>query len=198
MQVSIAFAEEHAKAKRYPYPLTGTVRNEVFTRRGGMYFGIAHLLDYPAPYDDMLFRFADFNAGHYASRNAAFQSAVSVASKTSLVLDGDLLRHSRRAEEPSNTELAVRKVAATIGLDPAEIRRDLELGEQEAFTDTTLYARMFALADGKGRALPRAMVPTIRLESPKITRKLTTKWFATRVDERYERCLSRNQSKPQA
>jgi hypothetical protein len=44
MQVSIEFAEQHAKA--YPYPLNGTIRHEVFTRRGGMYFGIAHLLGY--------------------------------------------------------------------------------------------------------------------------------------------------------
>jgi len=33
-------------------------------------------------------------------------------------------------------------------------------------------------------------VPQIRLESPKITRKLTTEWFARRVDERYQRCLA--------
>ncbi len=43
--------------------------------------------------------------------------------------------------------------------------------------------------------MPRAFVPNIRLESPKITRKLTTEWFAKRVDERYERCLARGRSR---
>lgn len=193
MQVSIAFAEQQARDKRYPYPQPGNIRQEVFTRRGGLYFGMAHLLDYPAPYDDMLFRFADYNAGHYSSRNAAFQNAVSMVSKTPLVLDGDLLLHGSSASEPSKTELAVRKLSARLDLSDAQIRNDLERGDGDAFEKTKLYSRLYALADkSRKAAVPRAMVPRIRLESPKITRKLTTDWFAHRVDERYDRCLARS------
>ena len=192
MQVSIAYAEEHARDKRYPYPMPGSVRDEVFTRRGGMYFGIAHLLDYPVDYSDMLFRFADFNAGHYASRNAAFQSAVSKLTKTSLALDGDLIIHG--SDQASKTELAVRSLGGELDLSEREIRRDLTLGREDAFGESAVFERVFALADKRLKhAVPRAMVPNIRLESPKITRKLTTEWFAKRVDQRYDRCLARPQ-----
>lgn len=192
MQVSIAYAEKHAKEKHYPYPVAENIRGEVFTRRGGLYFGTAHLLDYPVSYDDMLYRFADYNAGHYASRNVAFQNAVSIASGAPLALDGDLLRHGNDASTPSKTELAVRKLASRIDLSEAQIHSDLEQEEDASFEKTRLYSRVFALADKKkGRALPRAMVPQIRLQSPKITRKLTTDWFAHRVDGRYEQCLAR-------
>ncbi len=191
MQVGIPYAEQHAKEKRYPYPIQGSVRDEVFTRRGGLYFGTAHLLDYSAPYDDMLFRFADYNAGHYASRNAAFQNAVSVASGTSLALDGDLLIDGGSASEVSNTELAVRKLRSRLELSDGEIHDDLEQGSREGFEKTRLYTRMFALADKKRPAtLPRAMLPRIRLQSPKITRNLTTEWFAKRVNDRYQRRLA--------
>ncbi|WP_281281072.1 DUF1615 domain-containing protein [Peristeroidobacter soli] len=190
MQVSIEFAEAHAREKRYPYPMPGSVRDEVFTRRGGMYFGIAHLLDYPVNYSDPLFRFADYNAGHYASRNAAFQNAVSKLSKTRLALDGDLLIHG--TSDPSNTELAVRSLAGDLDLDNRAIRHDLELGGEQGFEDSKLFKRVFALADRRLKTqVPRAVLPNIRLESPKITRKLTTEWFAKRVDDRYERCLAR-------
>ena len=192
MQVSIAFAEAHAKS--YPYPISGTIRHEVFTRRGGMYFGIAHLLDYPTSYDRHLYRFADFNAGHYASRNAAFQSALTQASGIPLALDGDLLRYEdgRAATTPGSTELAARVVARRFDMTDAQVRRDLELGKVRGFEQSRLYARVFALVDKlTGKPASRAVVPRIQLRSPKITRQLTTDWFANRVDGRYRTCLAR-------
>jgi Protein of unknown function (DUF1615) len=199
MQVSIAFAETLAASKTYPYPVTGTIRREVFTRRGGMYFGIAHLLDYPAPYDRPLYRFADFNAGRYASRNAAFQSAVTQVSGIPLALDGDLLRYDRGqpASEAGDTETAVRVLARRIDMSNAEIRRDLELGKTQSFERSTLYARVFALAGRMtGKPVPRAVLPRILLQSPKITRELTSEWFAHRVDRRYQTCLARRLADP--
>ncbi len=194
MQVGVAFAEAHVAEKPYPYPVTGTIRDEVFRRRGGMYFGIAHLLDYPAQYDRPLYRFADYNAGRYASRNAAFQHAVTEVSGIPLALDGDLLRYDegRAVREAGATELAVRSLARRLKMSQTDIRRDLELGRTAAFEKSRLYARVYALADdAAGTALPRAVLPRIELHSPKITRKLTTQWFANRVDERYRSCLSR-------
>jgi hypothetical protein len=189
MQVSIEFAEKQVREKPYPYRMTGSLRDEVFSRRGGLYFGIAHLLDYPAHYDRPIYRFADFNAGRYASRNAAFQQAVSIASGVPLDLDGDLLRQDGSV---GSTESAVRALGARLGLDEGAIRRALEREGRAEFAETKLYARVFEIAEQAARKpLPRAVVPHIRLESPKITRPLTTDWFARRVDERYRRCLAR-------
>ncbi len=188
MQVSIAFAE--ANAKDYPYPVKGSIRQEVFTRRGGMYFGIAHLLGYPASYPKPLYRFADFNAGWYASRNAAFQNAVSLASGIPLALDGDLVIHG--SSKAGSTELAVRAVQKQLDLSDSAVRRDLLKGDRLEFEETRLYERVFALAEKiERRKLPRQVMPGIDLKSPKITRKLTTEWFAKRVDERYQRCMKR-------
>ncbi|WEE05653.1 DUF1615 domain-containing protein [Serratia marcescens] len=184
MQVSIAFAEAHAKG--YPYPVDGSIRREVFSRRGGMYFGIMHLLGYSADYSRPIYRFADFNAGWYASRNAAFQNAVSRASAIPLALDGDLIDFS--SDKPGSTELAVRTLGKRLNMSDSAIRRALEKGDTADFADTDLYKKVFALAGGK---LPREMLPGIQLESPKITRKLTTAWFAKRVDERRQRCMAR-------
>lgn len=194
MQVSIAFAEAHADDRAYPFAHAGSIRHEVFTRRGGMYFGIAHLLDYPASYDKPIHRFADFNAGRYASRNAAFQNAVSIATGLPLDLDGDLIRHRRQKGDDGigDTERAVRTLAPKLGMEPAQIRRALSNAHRHDFEDSALYTRVFEIAEKrKGKPLPRAMLPRIRLQSPKITRRLTTAWFANRVDKRYRDCMAR-------
>lgn len=188
MQVSIEFAQAHADG--YPYPVDGSIRREVFSRRGGMYFGIAHLLGYPVNYPRPLYRFADFNAGWYASRNAAFQRVVADLSGVPLALDGDLILYG--SYDAGSTEKAVRSLAPKLGMSEREIRRDLELGDKREFTQSELYTKVFALAErSAGKSMPRAMLPGITLHSPKITRQLTTAWFAQRVDERYQRCLTR-------
>ena len=114
MQVNVAFAEQFSAAAPYPYPIRSSIADELFTRRGSVYFGVAHLLDYRAPYDQFLYRFADFNAGQYASRNAAFQNALSVASGIPLIADGALLPHDSDANSPGATELALRALAARL------------------------------------------------------------------------------------
>ena len=190
MQVSIAFAEGFAREHRYPFASSPNVRREVFSRRGGLYFGTAHLLDYRAHYDQMVHRFADFNAGHYASRNAAFQNAVLIASGQRIALDGDLLIEGGRMDGAGETERATRALGARLRLDADQIRRDLQRGDHLDFEETATWHRVFELAEERGkRSLPRAVVPQIQLNSPKITRQLTTDWFARRVDERYRRCL---------
>lgn len=190
MQVSIAFANAHLDG--YPYPLQGSsARREVFTRRGGLYFGIAHLLGYPTPYTRKIHRFADYNAGWYASRNAAFQQALALGSGHSLALDGDLLLPGAPLEAPGQTEKAARSLAGQLGMDDPGIRAQLALGQRLEFGQSALYTRVFALADARhGSPLPRETLPGITLESPKITRELTTAWFATRVYERYQACMA--------
>ena len=195
MQVSIEFAEQQSQEKPYPYPLTGNIRDEVFTRRGGIYFGSAILLDYPAPYNDVVYRFADFNAGRYSSRNAAFQMALSRLAGKPLVLDGDLLRYEKglASDTPSSVETAARSIAGQLQMTPNEIRRDLLLEKTPAFNQSPLFKRVFSQTDkATGTILTRQAMPQIDLKSPKITRKLTTEWFARRVEGRYKSCLSRN------
>ncbi|MEZ6959912.1 MULTISPECIES: DUF1615 domain-containing protein [unclassified Aeromonas] len=186
MQVSIAFAE--ANARGYPYPVKDSIRHEVFTRRGGIWFGTKHIFGYPADYPDTLYRFADFNAGWYASRNAAFQAAVSRLSGKSLALDGDLIRYN--SDKPGNTELAVYTLASRVNMSKKAISQSLRLGDSSDFAKSDLYHRVFTLADKQaGKRLPRAILPGIQLKSPKITRNLTTAWFAKRVDDREQACV---------
>jgi hypothetical protein len=192
MQVNVAYADQYAAIRPYPYPVKASVADELFTRRGSVYFGIAHLLAYQPPYDGYLYRFADFNAGQYASRNAAFQNAVSKASGIPLATDGALLSHESDAKGPGDTERALRALEVRLNLDSSEIHEALEQGKTREFERTKLYERVFALAERVAkRPLPRALVPSIKLHGPKISRSLTTSWYAHRVNGRFARCLGK-------
>lgn len=149
MQVSIAFAEQHTSG--YPWKMNGTVRQEVFSLRGGLWFGTYHLLNYPASYSAPLYRFADFNAGWYASRNAAFQNAVVKASGVKLALDGDLIRYD--SEEPGSTELAVRRLASQLGMSDSEIHRQLKRATAWRLRRPISISR-FSVSPRKRRAKP--------------------------------------------
>jgi hypothetical protein len=191
MQVHVAFAERYVEKRRYPFPADEGIGSVLFTRRGSLYFGTAHLLDYRAPYDRPLYRFADYNAGQYASRNAAFQQALAVASARTVVPDGALVPGDDDAGV-GNTERAARALGGRLDLDDAAIRRDLERQRDEEFERTRVYRRVFEIADAKrGTPMPHAALPRIRIEGPKISRVLTNEWFAKRVDDRYRRCLDR-------
>jgi hypothetical protein len=194
MQVSIDFAGQHVRERDYPYPIANKLRHEVFTRRGGVYFGSAILLDYEVPYDAIAYRFADFNAGRYSSRNAAFQLALGKLTGKPLAPDGDLMRYEngQPASVPSSVEEAAIGIAGKLDMSRPQIRRDLLLEKTMAFGRSPLFNRVFELAEKAGRPLPRQAMPQIDLKSPKITRKLTTEWFARRVEGRYRSCLGRS------
>lgn len=169
MQVSVEFAEEQVGQRRYPYPRQGSVRDEVFSRRGGVYFGIAILLDYPSSYSQMLYRFADFNAGRYSSRNAAFQAAVAGLGGQRLALDGDLLRYKngKPAAEASDTLRALLALRARLQLTAAEIENDLRLEKSVAFEQSPLYSRLFTLADAAGKKkMAQGSAPEHQTEKP--------------------------------
>lgn len=191
MQVNVAFAERFETIKPYPYhDPARDLPDELFTRRASIYFGIAHLLDYQAPYDRYLYRFADYNAGQYASRNAAFQRAASLIAGKPLTADGALLASDPDAKGAGSTERLLFAIAGRLHLSDGDIHQALTQGTIESFAGTDLYRRVFELADRrKGRPLPRAIVPRIRLEGPKIVRPLTTGWYARRVNGRFARCV---------
>jgi hypothetical protein len=189
MQVNANFASSYATEKRYPFGGDRSLRNALFSRKGGLYFGIAYLLDYPASYESMSFRFADYNAGRYSSRNAAFQKAVSSLSGIPLKPDGDLLVYQDGValEKDSQTMKALLAIASRLNMSRNVIFRSLQLEKSPLFERTHLYRKVYALAP----SMPRAFVPEITLKGPKVSRKLTTASYVKRVEGRYQNCLKK-------
>lgn len=199
MQVAVTFAtqvEEESKNRILTLDEVWALRDRLYTRQGGMYYGALLLLGYESGYTQKIHRFADFNAGRYASRNAAFQAVIAELLNSKLATDGDLLSYGgdgKPAATVSNSEKAVNAVAEKyrLGLSAAKIRTDLLQEKTFAFNDTATYRAINQQYQKlKGKQTPYALVPKIVLNSEKTSNILTTEKFANTVNGRYQQCMA--------
>lgn len=196
MQVSVRFSQDLAERTRRPPPTDEQVRDELYTRAGGVFYGAARLLGFEAGYDEPLYRFADYNAGPFASRNAALQAQVTRLTGAPLALDGDLLRYDQQGRplrDDSQTLGALLAFAAREGgLSERRVREDVALEKSQELEATPTYlAVKRAYRRHTGETPPYARLPEVMLKSPKLKSGRSTAWFAQRVNERYRRCLVR-------
>ncbi len=197
MQVSIDFANQYeAENRGHTLSLNEIyqLRDKLYSRKGGLYYGTLMLLGYETGYNKKLYRFADYNAGRYTSRNAAFQYVIASLANDSLVLDGDLLiyENGEISASVSSTEQVLRAVnyQYNLGLNDSQIRRDLVLEKTMTFNKTATYKSVTNLYRKRKKVEPAyAIIPSITLHSMKTSRVLTTEKFANTVNGRYQRCI---------
>jgi hypothetical protein len=106
------------------------------------------------------FASADYNAGEFSSRNAAFQQRVARFSGHGLTLDGDLLtyRNGAAAVRASNTESAV--ITLLTRYPAPSIRTDLLLEKEEGFDATSTWKQVCRLQRKRtGKPCAVAIVP---------------------------------------
>lgn len=193
MQVSVRYAVEKAGEDADPVK----VRDALYTRAGGVRYGTARLLGFEAAYPQPLFRFADYNAGVYASRNAALQAQVSQLTGVSLVLDGDLQLYDKNGEPKSQdskslTALLTFRRTLAPDLSERQVRRDVKKEKEESFESTeTFRAVKRVFANQTGQSPVYAQLPQVTLQSPKLKGERTTAWFARSVDARFQKCQGR-------
>jgi hypothetical protein len=192
MQVSVRFAEGWAREHGQK---SEEVREALYTRQGGVLYGTARLFGHQAGYGKMIFRFADYNAGVYTSRNAALQAQLSTLLGTPLARDGDLLRYQkdgRPSDDDSRTMQALRSFRERFapGLSEDQLRDDVLLEKTSGFEATATWKALTAAFTARLGHAEYAILPDVILESPKMTRKLSTAWFAESVDRRHQSCLA--------
>jgi hypothetical protein len=116
-------------------------------------------------------------------------------SKEKLVFDGDLLAY-RTNEKPNgvdtNSLKAMLAFAKKAELSEHEVRMAAGREKTEEFEETKMWEKVReAWEKEKKKKPPYAIIPTVKLNSPKITGNRTTAWFAKSVDRRYQNCLKR-------
>ncbi|MCF8382946.1 MAG: DUF1615 domain-containing protein [Chlorobium sp.] len=190
MQVSVKFAEEYPKKPQNVG--FGSVRSMLYTCKGGVFYGTAYLLGFTHDYDDWKYVFADFNAGHYSSRNAGFQKMLAKLTHRTVVLDGDLMSYENGHIATSVTYDTFTGLLKNKGVefDEDQIRKDFSKEKSRDFENTWSYKKITEMYKQKFGRTIYAVLPDIPLNSPKFTSKnLSTKWFAQRVKSRYNHCM---------
>ena len=192
MQVHVNYAFSHARTSTKKE----TIRDEMYTQYGGMYYGINRLLGYDADYDKPIYRFADYNSGMYSSRNAAFQQTISKLSDIPLTYDGDLLSYDKdmhvlAARSNTESQIAMLVKENKLNLSNANIRGDLLKEKDQEFEDTEIYQKVNKLyVERFNKQPPYAIMPNVEITGPKLSRDYNTNWYANRVNGRYLRCAS--------
>ena len=191
MQVHINYAKAHRRANM----TDRTLRADLYGQYGGLYYGIHRLMKYKADYDQPLYRFADYNSGIYSSRNAAFQQRVATLTGKKLAIDGDLLLYSGGgvSDKVGQTEQALIALLATTPtpMSDKQIRSDLKKEKKQSFESTQTYQEVNRLFEAKrGKKPSYAIMPQVTISGPKLSQDYNTNWFATRVDKRYQTCMS--------
>ncbi len=199
MQVSVRYATELGERRG----LHGSqVRDALYTRKGGVFYGTARLLGYDAAYTDVAHRFADYNAGLYAARNAALQEQVREMTGFKIAADGDLLAYNRAGhptDAVTNTVKALMAWRSKFAADLSDLamRRDLKREKTQELEETETYKairRTYQRATGKAPAYAR--MPEVTISSPKMKQDRSTSWYARNVNIRYQGCLKRLKPRP--
>ncbi|MCO6504323.1 MAG: DUF1615 family protein [Snodgrassella sp.] len=191
MQVAVRYARDHQRDNAS----VNELRDYMYTREGGLYYGIHRLMKYPAAYDKALYRFADYNSGIYSSRNAAFQQNINRLLKLNMALDGDLLlydKDGKASKQPSRTEIAINQLFADydLSIKPERIRSDLLKEKQPEFEKTLTYNKVVWLYHQQFRKLaPYAIMPQVVISGPKLSKDYNTNWYANNVNRRYLLCM---------
>lgn len=192
MQVNILYASENSRSGRN----INKIRDDLYTQYGGLYYGIHRLMAYTADYDKPIYRFADYNSGMYSSRNASLQKAIAKLADQPLALDGDLLSYDKEGDalsEPTDTEQLLNQIFIEhdIAISTAKIRKDLLKEKEQDFESTDTYQQIKQLYQEKFKqALPYAIMPEVVISGPKLSRDYNTNWYASRVNQRYTKCIS--------
>ncbi len=192
MQVKVSYAKEMDEWKGLS---DHEIRDQLYTRKGGVLAGASRLLAYEAKYQDILYRFADYNSGIYSSRNAAFQMALSDVGNRRLVADGDLLSYQpdgNPKDEITNSLKSMVEFGKHHEISDRSIRRAARHEKDEDFESSEIWEKVREVwSKKKGREAPYAQMPNLTLDSPKLSSKRSTDWFAHSVKRRYDECRRR-------